>query len=98
MVKKTSDFVRERVLEMYHFLKSSRKVSKNLTQEGISVYSKTVNNIINTVEKKARKKSSSKKQSRNPGTPLVRKKSLVNKIATNRLHNVLRVDLHTEDG
>ena len=79
MVKKTSDFIRGRVLEMYHFLKSCRKVSKNLAQEGISVCSKTVNNIINTEEKKGRKKSSSKKQSKNPGTPLVRTKSLVNK-------------------
>ena len=66
---------------MYHFLKSSRKVSKNLTQEGISVYSKTVNNIINAEEKKTQKKSSSKKQSKNPGNSLLRKKSLVNKVA-----------------
>ena len=81
MVKKTSDFVRGRVLEMYHFLKSSRKVSKNLAQEGISVCRRTVNNIINAEEKKARKKSSSKKQSKNPGKPLVRTKRLVNKVA-----------------
>ena len=80
MVEKTSEFVRGRVLEMYHFLKS-RKVSKNLAQEGISVCSKTVNNIINNKKITDRKKSSSKKQSRNPGTPLVRTKSLVNKIA-----------------
>ena len=81
MVKKTSEFVRGRVLEMYHFLKSSRKESKNLAQEGISVCRRTVNNIINAKEKKGRKKSSSKKQSKNPGTPLVRTKSLVNKVA-----------------
>ena len=37
--------------------------------------------IINAKEKKTRKKSSSKKQSKNPGTPLVRTKSLVNKVA-----------------
>ena len=81
MVKKTSEFVRGRVLEMYHFLKSSRKVSKNLAQEGISVCRRTVNDTINPEEKKARKKSSSKKQSKNSGTPLVRTKSLVNKVA-----------------
>ena len=81
MVKKTSDFVRGRVLEMYHFLKSCRKVSKNLAQEGISVSAMTVNNIINAEEKKTRKKSSSKKQSKNPGKPLVRTKRLVNKVA-----------------
>ena len=81
MVKKTSEFVRGRVLEMYHFLKSCRKVSKNLAQEGISVSAMTVNNIINAKEKKGRKKSSSKKQSKNPGKPLVRTKSLVNKVA-----------------
>ena len=69
MVKKTSEFIRGRVLEMYHFLKSSRKVSKNLAQEGISVSAMTVNNIINVKEKKGRKKSSSKKQSKNPGKP-----------------------------
>ena len=51
MVKKTSDFVRGRVLEMYPFLKSSRKVSKNLAQEGILICSKTVNNIINAEHK-----------------------------------------------
>ena len=62
MVKKPSDFVRGRVLEMYHFLKSSRKVSKNLAQEGVSVCRSTVNNIINAEEKKTWKKSSSKKQ------------------------------------
>ena len=81
MVKKTSEFVRGRVLEMYHFLKSCRKVSKNFAQEGISVSAMTVNNIINAKEKKGRKKSSSKKQSKNPGTPLLRTKSLVNKDA-----------------
>ena len=81
MIKKTSEFVRGRVLEMYHFLKSCRKVSKNLAQEGISVCRSTGNNIINAKEKKTRKKSSSKKQSKNPGTPLVRTKSLVNKVA-----------------
>ena len=81
MVKKTSEFVRGRVLEMYHFLKSSRKVSKNLAQEGISVCRRTVNNIINAEEKETRKKSSSKKQSKNPGTPLLRTKSLVNMVA-----------------
>ena len=81
MVKKTSKFVRGRVLEMYHFLKSCRKVSKNLAQEGISVSAMAVNNIINAKEKKGRKKSSSKKQSKNPGTPLVHTKSLVNKFA-----------------
>ena len=47
MVKKTSEFVRGRVLEIYHFLKSCRKVSKNLAQEGISICTKTVNKIIN---------------------------------------------------
>ena len=77
MVQKTSEFVRGRVLEMYHFLKSCRKVSKNLAKKEISVCSATVYNIINAEEKKARKKSSSKKQSKNPGTPLVRKKRLV---------------------
>ena len=56
MVKKTSDFVRARVLEMYHFIKSCRKVSKNLAQDGISVSAMTVNNIINAKEKKSRKK------------------------------------------
>ena len=81
MVKKTSEFVRGRVLEMYHFLKSSRKVSKNLAQEGISVCRSTVNNIINAEEKKTWKKSSSKKQSKNPGKPLLRTKGLVNKVA-----------------
>ena len=65
---------------MYHFLKSSRKVSKNLAQEGFSVYAMRVNNIINAKEKKARKKSSSKKQSKNPGKPLVRTKSVVKKV------------------
>ena len=68
-------------MEMYHFLKSSRKVSKNLAQEGISVSSKTVNNIINAEEKKTRKKSFTKKQSKNSGTPLLRRKSLVNTVA-----------------
>ena len=81
MVEKTSESVRGRVLEMYHFLKSSRKVSKNLAQEGISVSAMAVNNIINAKEKKGRKKSSSKKQSKNPGTPLFHTKSLVNKVA-----------------
>ena len=81
MVKKTSEFVRGRVLEMYHFLKSSRKVRKNLAEEGISVCRSTVNNIINAEEKMTRKKSSSKKQSKNPGKPPLRKKSLVNKVA-----------------
>ena len=81
MVKKTSEFVRVHVLEMYHFLKSSRKVSKILAQEGISVCRSTVNKIIIAEEKKARKKSSSKKQSKNPGKPPLRKKSLVNKVA-----------------
>ena len=81
MVEKTSEFVRGRVLEMYHFLKSCRKVSKNLAQEGISVSAMTVNKIINAKEKKGRKKSSSKKQSKNPGTPLVLTKSVVNKVA-----------------
>ena len=80
MVEKTGEFVRGRVSEMHHFLKSSRKVSKNLAQEGISVCRRTVNNIINAEEKKARKKSFSKKQSKNPGKPLVRTKRLVNKI------------------
>ena len=79
MVEKTSEFVRGRVLEMYHFLKSCRKVSKNLAQEGISVCAMTVNNIINA--KRAGKKSSSKKQSKNPGKPLLRTKGLVNKVA-----------------
>ena len=55
MVKKTSEFIRGRVLEMYHFLKSSKKVSKNLAQEGISVSAMTVNNIINAKEKRAGK-------------------------------------------
>ena len=41
----------------------------------------TVNNIINAEGKKARKKSSSKKQNKNPGTPLLRTKTLVNKVA-----------------
>ena len=81
IVEKTSEFIRGRVLEMYHFLKSSRKVSKNLAQEGISVFAMIVNNIINAKEKKGRKKSSSKKQSNNHGKPLVRTKSLVNKVA-----------------
>ena len=81
MVKKTSDFVRGRVLGMYHFLKSSIKVSKNLAQEGISVSTMAVNNIINAKEKMGRKKSCSKKQSKNPGKPLLRTKSLVNKVA-----------------
>ena len=97
-------------------------------------------------KKRAGKKSSSKKQSKNPGTPLDRKRSLVNKVAKdincadplrqqnlprkygvpqttvahiisvdfgmkykekqkthkltdkNRLHNILRVDQHSEDG
>ena len=81
MVEKTREFVRECVLEINHFLKSCRKVSKNLAQEGISVCSKAVNNIISIKEKKGWKKSSSKKQSKNPGTPLVLTKSLVNKVA-----------------
>ena len=81
MVEKTSDFVRWYVMEMCHFLKSSVKVCKDLVEEGISVCSTTVNNIINVKEKKVRKKSSSKKQSKNPGKPLVRTKSLVNKVA-----------------
>ena len=51
MVKKTSEFVRGRVLEMYHFLKSCRKVSKNLAQ-GISVCSKTVNNSHHQCQRK----------------------------------------------
>ena len=67
MVKKTSEFIRGRILGVYHFLKSSRKISKNLAQEGISVCRRTVNNIINAKEKKTWKKSSSKKQSKNPG-------------------------------
>ena len=69
MVKKTSEFMRGRVLEMYHFIKSCRKVSKNLAPEGISVSVMTVNNIINSKEKKNRKKSFSKKQSKNHGKP-----------------------------
>ena len=81
MVEKTSEFVRGRVLEMYHFLKSCKKVSKNLAGEGISFCSTTVYNIINDEEKKSRKKSSNKKQSKNPGKPLLRTKSLVNKVA-----------------
>ena len=81
MVEKTMEFVRGRVLPIYHFLKSCRKVSKNLAQEGISVCRSTVNNIINAEEKKARKKSCSKKQSKNPGKPLLRTTSLVNKVA-----------------
>ena len=81
VVEKTSEFVKERILEMYHFIKSCRKVSKNLAQEAISVCSKIVNNIINAKEKKDRKKSSSKKQSKNPRTPLVPTKRLVNKVA-----------------
>ena len=60
MVEKTIDFVR--ALEMYHFLKSSRKVTKNLAQEGILVCRRTVNKIINAEEKKNRKTFSSKKQ------------------------------------
>ena len=55
MVEKMSEFVRGRVLEMYHFLKSCRKVSKNLAQKEISVCAMTVNNIINAKEKKPEK-------------------------------------------
>ena len=51
MVKKTSEFVRGRVLEMYHFLKSCRKVNKNLAQARILVYRSTVNSIINAEKK-----------------------------------------------
>ena len=53
---------RDRVLKMYHFLKSPRKVSKNLAKERFSVCSKTVNNIINVEEKTGRKKSSNTKK------------------------------------
>ena len=80
MVKKTSDFIRGRVLEMYHFFKSCRKVSKNLTQERISVSAMTVNNIVNAKEKKTWKNHAAR-NSKNPGTPLVHTKSLVNKFA-----------------
>ena len=45
-----------RVLEIYHFLKSCRKVSKNLAEEGISVCSKTINSIIKTERTRGRKK------------------------------------------
>ena len=67
-------------MEMYHFLKSPRKVSKNFSQQAISVFRRTVNNIING-EKKGPEKSSTKKKSKNPRTPLVRTKRLVNKVA-----------------
>ena len=66
---------------MNHFLKSCRKVKQNLAQEGVSVCSTIINKIMNAEEKKSRKKCSSKKQSKNSGTPLVRTKSLVNKVA-----------------
>ena len=58
-------------------------VSKNLVQEGIPVCSKTFHNIVIAKENKTRKKSSSKKQSKNLGTPLVRTKKFANEVAKN---------------
>ena len=52
MVKKTSEFVKGRVLEMYRYLKSFGKVNRNHAQEGFSVCRRKVNNMINAEEKR----------------------------------------------
>ena len=81
MTKKTSDFVRGRVLECYQFLKSYRKASGHLLEEGIKISHQTVKNIVRADQRKNLRKPIKKKTRKNPGTPLIRTKRFVIKVA-----------------
>src|SRR5208282_697190 len=80
MTRKTNSELMGRILELYQFLPSSRKIQKNLVEKGIKVSHTTITRIVAADQDKEKGKHN-KKKAKNPGKPIVRTKALINKVA-----------------
>jgi len=81
MTRKTNSELMGRILELYQFLPSSRKIQKNLAEKGIKVSHTTITRIVAADQDKEKGKHNKKKKAKNPGKPIVRTKALINKVA-----------------
>ena len=81
MTKKIDAKVVGRILALYHFIPTSRKISNHLATEGIVVSHQTVNGIIKSEGRKDKRKTIKKKSAKSWNVQLIRKKRFVNKVA-----------------
>ncbi|OWA53440.1 hypothetical protein BV898_17868 [Hypsibius exemplaris] len=81
MVREISSEIRGRILELYHFLPSSRKIQKNLAEKGISVSYRTILRVIKSEKEEDIPSKTEVKNVNKRGLPFIRSDDLIKKIA-----------------
>ncbi|OQV11545.1 hypothetical protein BV898_14122 [Hypsibius exemplaris] len=81
MVHKISSEIRGRILELYRFLPSTRKIQKNLAEKGISVSYGTILRVIKSEEEEDIPLKKEVKNVNKRKLPFIRSDNLIKKIA-----------------
>ncbi|OWA52644.1 hypothetical protein BV898_17091 [Hypsibius exemplaris] len=81
MAPKINFEIKGRILELYHFLRSSRKIQKNLAEKGIDVSQSTISRVIKSDKEANLIKKKPAKNVNNGGLPVIRTQQLIKKVA-----------------